>query len=517
MSDLERAELLKLRAEHQEVLAENRRLTKLLQESLNGNKQLQKQLAELQEKLDILIVQFNKRNRRDFGSKTERHNPRPAIETAGLKTTKIDKLPATPPTSSKHEKHILRHNLPTREVIHKVTPQEAICPHCSIDTVFVRDEISHQLERLQYSLERLQHLQEVRACPKCKQYIVTASKPCPPIPGSYAGPGLLADIVVNKLADGLPNHRQERRFSREEAIIPRSTQCDWMLTASLTVQPLWELLKSKILESHIIQTDESELKVQDRMLKGKMRKGKMTVYRGDRRRPYTVFDFSPNQSFVRNLQFLKDFKGIVQADAANGFDALFKDGTKAEAGCSAHSRRRYFDCLVVEPVMANNVLKIYGNLYEIERKTKDATPAVRLAMRRRFSKPLVKRLRKLIVNMRSPLTPKHPLTAAIDYTLNHWLALTRFLKNPEIEIDNNASEREIKSFVLDRKNFLFAGSDAGGKAIAILLSLIASANRNDIDPRKYLTDIFTRINSMKTSELHELLPDRWKQKQANTS
>lgn len=510
MSDPEREELLKLREE-------NRRLANLLKEALEGNKILQKQLVELQEKLDILIVQFKKRNRRDFGSKTERHNPRPAVAEETPKIAVVVEQATVRKPKDKHEKHILAQDLPTAEVAHTVMPEAAICPHCIVDTVFVRNEVTHQLERLQHSLQRLRHLQEVRACPKCKQYIVTAEKPCPPIPGSYAAPGLLADIAVNKLADGLPIYRQERRFNREDAIIPRSTQCDWMLAISLTVLPLRDLLKSEILKSHILQTDESELKVQDRKLKGKMRKGKMTVYRGDRNRPYTVFEFSPSQSFGRNLEFLKGFTGIVQADAATGFDALFRDGTKTEAGCSAHSRRRYFDCLVVEPVMADKVLKIYSKLYEIEEKARNATPAVRLAIRRRFSKPWVKKLRKVIVKMQSSLTPKHPLMQAIDYTLNHWLALTRFLKNAEIEIDNNASEREIKAFVLDRKNFLFAGSDAGGEAIATLLSLIASAKRNKVDPRKYLTDVFTRINSMKTSELPELLPDRWKQNQMNSS
>lgn len=515
MSDPERKELLKLRKEHTEAVAENRRLTKLLQEALDGNKQLQKQMTELQEKLDILIVHFKKRNRHDFGSKTERHNPRQAP--APSKTASIPKQKEAQEAGSKHEKHILSQNLPTVAVPHAVNFEDAICPRCAIDTVFVRNEVTYQIERLQHSLQRLQHLQEVRACPKCKLYIVTAEKPCPPIPGSYAGPGLLADIAVSKLADGLPNHRQERRFGREDAIIPRSTQCDWMLAISLTVSPLRDLLKREILESHIIQTDDSELKVQDRQLKGKMRKGKVTVYRGDRNRPYTVFEFSPTQSFARNRDFLKDFTGVVQADAAKGFDALFKDGSKTEAGCNAHARRRFFDCLVVAPTMANEVLEIYGKLYEIEEKIRNAAPDVRRATRHEFSKPLIEQLKATIVRIRAAITPKHPLMQAIDYALNHWFALTRFLEDPAIEIDNNASEREIKSFVLDRKNFLFTGSNAGGEAIATLLSLIASAKRHKIDPCKYLTDIFTRINTMKTSQLHEFLPDRWKQKQQTNS
>jgi transposase len=513
MSDSEREELIRLRQETAE-------LRQLLKQANEANTELRKMLADLQEKLDILIVQLKKRNRRDFGNKTERHNPRQGATMTDELATSTEQVPVSsqPGRSAdavkqtvERKKHIRWQNLPTVPVTHKVAPQDATCPHCAVETDFVRNEITYQLESLRQSVQRLEHLQEVRACPKCKQYIVTAEKPCPPIPGSYAGPGLLSDVAVDKLADGIPNYRQEKRYRREDAIIPRSTQCDWMIAIAHTVRPLYDLLSSQVLLSQIIQTDDSELKVQDRKHKRKMRKGKLSVCRGDRKHPYVIFRFSPTQSFARNIEFFKDFAGIVQADAARGFDALFRDGTKIEAGCSAHSRRRYYDCLVVEPVLANSVLDIYEDLYKIERRIKDASPAVRLAIRRRYSKPLIKKMYKIIVAMRNSLNPKHPLMQAIEYTLNHWIALTRFIGHSDLEIDNNASEREIKDFVLDRKNFLFSGSDRGGETIAILLSLIASAKRNNVDPRRYLTDVFSRINSMKVSELETLLPDRWKQ------
>lgn len=532
MTESERAELERLKEAYQRALSDNEQLRKVaeglkqqLKKASEDNAELRKLLKELQDKLDILIVQFKKRNRRDFGNKTERHNPR---QGATLTEDQSDTEAASPTSKPSEQaqpkaapadrkKHIRSQNLPTVPVHHKVAPEQATCPHCAVETKFVRNEITYQLESLRQSVQRLEHLQEVRACPKCKQYIVTAEKPCPPIPGSNAGPGLLADIAVDKLADGLPNNRQEKRYRRIDAIVPRSTQCDLMIAIAQTVRPLWDLLKTGVLRSKMIQTDESELKVQDRKYKGRMRKGKLTVYRGDVRHPYNVFDFSPTQAFARNIEFLKDFVGIVQADAARGFDALFRDGTKIEAGCSAHARRYYYDCLVIEPKLANSVLDIYDALFRIERRIENAPPEARLAIRRRYSKPLVKQLHRTIVNMRDSLTPKHPLMQAIEYTLAHWIALTRFLGHPDVEMTNNASERDIKDFVLGRKNFLFAGSDRGGETIAILLTLISSAKRNTVDPREYLTDVFSRINSMKTSELDTLLPDRWKQTQSKTS
>lgn len=338
---------------------------------------------------------------------------------------------------------------------------------------------------------------------------MTAEKPCPPIPGSYAAPGLLAEVCVNKLADGLPNNRQTKRFKRAHATIPRSTQSDWMLACSLLVEPLYDLLKREALLSRVIQTDDSEIKVQDRRHKRKMRKGKMTVYRGDRHHRVVVFDFSPDLSFARNKAFLADFVGLVQADAAGGFDALFADGTKIEVGCNAHARRKYYEALIVDPKNCGEILDMYHELYEIEKRIRRSSPSERLAVRQRESKPVTEKLYSKVLLLRAECNPSNPVMKAVRYTLAHWPALTRFLDDGGLQIDNNASEREIKDFVLDRKNFLFTGSNAGGKAIAILLSLIASAKRNKIDPRAYLTDLFTRINAMKISELTQLLPDRW--------
>jgi transposase len=517
MSDSEYEELIRLRQQTVEQQQSMAKLQKQLEASNRANAEQHKLLTNLQDKFDILITQMKKRNQRDFGSTTERHNPKPALATQDTATLLRTK-PKREPKPRNHVKHILTQNLPTEPVPHHVKPEYLMCPDCDIETDFVRNEITYQLERLTHTLKRLQHEQEVRACSKCKKYIVTAEKPCPPIPGSYAGPGLLADIVTSKLADALPNHRQEKRFKREAAIIPRSTQCDWMLAISFTTEPLYELLKHQILLSKITQTDDTEIKIQDRKHKRKMRKGKMTVYRGDRQHPFVAFDFSPTQSFERNIAFLKSYAGIVQADAANGFDALFKDGTKTEAGCNAHSRRRYYEALFLDPKGCSEVLDVYHKIYGIEAEIRTASPEHRLAVRRRKIKPLVKELRKKVVALQNSLNPSNPVMKAVEYTLAHWIALTRFLKDPDIDVDNNACEREIKDFVLDRKNFLFAGSDAGGKAIAILLSLISSAKRNNVEPREYLTDVFSRINSMKTSELEQLLPDRWaKARDQNTA
>ena len=515
MSDGDYEELLRLRGEYPRAVAENQRLTQLverlqhqLKESLEGNAELRQLLKTVQEKLDLLLVQTKKRNRRDFGSKTERNNPRPA-RTRFRSKAPAPVAPETPETVGTDGERIPWPNLDGQKVPHPVNQADIMCPTCNVETEFVSNTLTYQLEKLTNRFKRLEHEQEVRACPKCKTYIVTGEKPCPPIPGSYAGPRLLAGVIVDKLSDGLPNYRQENRLRREQVSIPRSTQCDWTLTAAFTLGPLYELLKCELLSSQIVQTDDTGIKIQDRRLKGRTRKGKMTAYRGDDSHPLIAFDFSPDQSFDRNKEFLKDFRGIVQADAANGFDALFTDGTKTEAGCNAHSRRKFYECHAIDPKTCQPILDIYGGLYAIERRIEGKPAPIRLAVRRKESKPLVKKLRKKIQALQDTQGPAQPLMKAIEYSLRHWIALTRFLKNPEINLDNNLCEQAIKGFILARKNFLFTGSDDGGRAIAVLMTFIASAKRNKIDPEEYLADVFARINSLKTSELKQLLPDRW--------
>lgn len=504
MSNKEYKELLSLREE-------NKELRKQLQETIENNKQLGQQLKELQDKLDILITQMKKRNQRDYGPKTERHNPKPALAVAEAPTDIVTIEPPKKPVARNHEKHILElvQQLTPEPVHHSVSPEELLCPTCIVETVAWGQKVTYQLEKLTQTLKLLEHRTEVRSCPKCKQYVVTAEKPVPPIPGSYAGPGLLADIITSKFDDALPNNRQEKRFKREKAIIPRSTQSDWVIETAFTIAPLYDLLKKDVLSSKCVKTDDSEIKVQDRKYIGKMRKGKMSVYLGDKHHKSTVFDFSPNKSFARNKEFLKDFRGYIQADAANGFDALFEDNSKIELGCNAHARRRFFECLTVETETCNEILNIYGELYGIEKDIKNKTPEERLSARQMKSRPLINTLHLKLVALKGALNPTNPLMEAVNYALNHWLALTRFLDDPDLDIDNNTSEQAIKSFVLMRKNSLFTGSDAGGKAAATHLSFIASCKRNNISPVDYLTDVFTRINSMRTSELEQLLPHRW--------
>lgn len=512
MPDSGKQELQRLRNEHATALAENKRLqalveqlTKQIGESLKANEELRQLLSDLQAKLDTLIVQQKKRNRRDYGKKTERYNPRPAVP-----DSKKDGTPK--PRRRKNKDRLAQiENLPTEIVSHAVSDNERFCQDCKVDKVLIGEEVTYQLERIVNTMKRLQNVQEVLACPKCKSKVVVAPKPQPPFPKCLAAPGLLSHVIVSKYADFTPLYRLERIYAREGAPIPRSTLCDWVLAASLTLQPLRDLLQTRVLKSKVVRTDDTEVKILDRKTKKNIRRGKMTAYLGDDNNPYSIFDFSPNQSFDRNKKMFENFRGFVQADAAPGFDAIFEDGKCVEVGCNAHARRKFFECLHIYPDKAKDVLQIYKDIYDVEEEAREKhkTPDQLLLLRQEKSKPLFAILKDKLLEMQPSQLPKSPLSGAINYVLKHWTALTRHLADPDLNIDNNLTEQTIKDFVLARKNFLFVGSEEGGRAAATCLSILASAKRNKVEPWAYLKDIFTRINDLRTSQLEQLLPDVW--------
>ncbi len=390
-----------------------------------------------------------------------------------------------------------------------MTANKSCCPTCSTGTVFVRNEISYQLEHLKSTIEKLEHQQEVRACPKCKTYVVTAEKPAAPWPGALCGPILLAHTIVSKFADGLPHYRQAKISKRGKVIIPRSTRSGWTLQSAQLLQPLYDRLKAEVLKSSVIKTDDTEIKVQDRTRVNGIRKGKMTPYVGDDTHPLTFFDFSPDKTFASNYQILKDFSGVVQCDAATGFDILFRDGSKTEAGCNSHGRRKSSEVEDLEVVTCNEILDLYSKAYAIEQRLKGAKAEEILAVRQAETKPLFQKLHEIYSTLKTTIHPTHALKQSVEYNLRHWQALTLFIDDPRVAICNNEAERAIKEFVLVRKNCYFVGSDAGGKAAAVYLSFIASCCRNKIDPLEYFADVFKRINDTKLPDLCKLLPNVW--------
>ncbi|MDP8236984.1 MAG: IS66 family transposase [Candidatus Erginobacter occultus] len=412
-----------------------------------------------------------------------------------------------------HGRQRIPEHLERREVIFDVPEEERHCPHCSGEMKHIGDEVSEQIEFIPASLFVIREVSKKYACERgCA--ILTAQKPMRPIEKGLAGPGLLAHVAVGKYADHLPLHRQEEIFKRQGVKLARSTLCDWMGTCAELVRPLFDLMKERVMMSKAIQTDDTPVGVLDREWT-RTRIGRLWTYVGDAAHPFTVYDYTPNRKRDGPSNFMEDFQGYLQADAYPGYDAIFNDPERqvTEVACWAHVRRKFFEAQSSDVQLPLIMLTYIRLLYEVEREARDLKldGRGRYALRQARSVELLDGIHTYLKREQGNALPKSPEGQAISYTLSNWKALTRYCEDGDLEIDNNGAERSLRGVVIGRKNWMFFGSDRGGRTAAILNSLITSCKRNQVEPFAYLKDIFERISAHPVSRLEELLPDRWKE------
>ena len=413
------------------------------------------------------------------------------------------------PTRRGHGRQRLSQDLPRRRVEHELVGEALACPCCGGDRVWIGQEVSEQLEYVPASVYVLEHVRGKYACRRCEGEVVVADKPTQPIEKGLAGPGLLAATIVNKYSDHLPLYRQEKIFKRHGVKISRSTTCGWMRDCAALVKPLVDLMSRRVKQSKVIHTDDTPVPVQDPN-RDKTRTGRFWVYVGDTAHPYTVYDYTPTRSRDGPLRWLDDFRGYLQADAYSGYDVLYRGGGVVEVGCWAHCRRYFFDARLSDPARSHTAMAWIRRLYEVERQAKALDATERAVLRQQQSVVLLDQLRRWLDDQHVEVLPKSPMGQAIGYALSNWRALTRYTQDGDLSIDNNVSERALRPVAIGRKNWLFAGSDAGGKTAAILMSLIRSCERHDVEPLAYLRDVLTRIADMTIPQLSQLLPDQWK-------
>ena len=396
-----------------------------------------------------------------------------------------------------------------RRVEYDLAEHERNCPHCQAAMRRIGEDTSETLEFIPASVVVIEHIQAKYACAHgCT--IRTAAKPAQPVDRGLAGPGLLAHVVVNKFADHLPLHRQEGILARYGIELSRQTMCDWMRSAAGLLEPLWMRMKGKVLESAVIQTDDTPVAVLDRKL-SKTRTGRTWTYLGDRTRPYTVYDYTPTRKRDGPQQFLGEYDGFLQADAYAGYDCLYGPQRATEVACWAHSRRKFFEARTTDAARAYRVLAMIQILYRIERAARKAElkPSGVRKLRQRQAAPIVAALGDYLRQEADKVLPKSPIAQAIGYALNHWGALNVYLSDGRLNIDNNASERSLRGVAVGRRNWMFFGSDRGGKTAAVLLSIVETCRRHRIDPFAYLRDIFRRIAGHPINRIDELLPGNW--------
>jgi transposase len=248
--------------------------------------------------------------------------------------------------------------------------------------------------------------------------------------------------------------------------------------------------------------------VLDRRL-DRTRPGRLWVYLGDRDHPYSVYDFTADRSRDGPERFLGSYKGYLQADAYSAYDRIYSRGV-VEVGCFAHARRKFYEARTTDPERAHEALARIRRLYEVERAAKDLDDAARLALRRERSAPMLDSLGRWLEEQSLRVLPKSPMGQAVGYTRSNWTALNRYLEAGYLSIDNNAAERALRPVAVSRKNWLFCGSDGGGRTAAVLFSVTATCKGLGINPFAYLRDVLDRVAVHPARRVADLLPDRWR-------
>ncbi len=340
--------------------------------------------------------------------------------------------------------------------------------------------------------------------------IVTAPLPDHPIAKCKAAPGLIAHAVVSKYADHLPWYRQDEIFAREGVRLPRSTLDDWALNTAEAIAPLGQVLKQTVLDTEVLFTDDSPLPLLEKG-RGRTHTAYLWVYiRGGPGPALVAFDFTYDRRKQRPLEYLDDYSGYIHADAYSGYDELFRREGIIEVGCWAHARRGFDQALRSRPREASQILVLIGQLYTAERCLRGLPADQRREGRQATVAPIVDRIFAHIEPMYAATTPSEPLHKACVYALNQRQPLHTFLEDGRLEPDNNTAENAIRPLAIGRKNWLFAGSERGGQATALYLSLIQSCKACQVNPWAYFNDILRRIMSHPVRRLRELLPDQWK-------
>ena len=399
-------------------------------------------------------------------------------------------------------------HLPREVVTHSLV---CSCPNCGGTLKSLGEDVSEVLEYVPARFKVIRHVRPKLVCGLC-QSIVQAPAASRPVERGMAGPALLAHVLVSKYADHLPLYRQAAIYHREGVELERSTLAEWIAQMSALLAPLGRALGQHVLAGSTLHADDTPVPVLAPGM-GKTRTGRLWAYVRDERPagqdtpPAVWFRYSTDRKGIHPQRHLKEYQGILHADGYAGFNQLYGTGRITEVACWAHVRRNFYDIVQAtgSPVAAEAIERIAA-LYAIEKQIRAKPPDHRRSVREARAGPLLAELKIWLRKQLSMVSAKSSLAQAISYALVRWTALTRYLSNGQIEIDNNAAERSLRTVALGRKNYLFAGSDAGGERAALMYSLIGTARLNGINPQDYLAYVIERIADHPINRVDELLP-----------
>ena len=395
-----------------------------------------------------------------------------------------------------------------RTLIHH-EPDNSHC-QCGCALKRIGEDVSEKLDYTPgvFTVER--HIRGKWVCDQCET-LIQAPVPAQVIDKGIPTSGLLAHVMIAKFADHLPLYRQESIFGRAGLVIARSTLAQWVGNCGVQLQPLVDALRDAVLAQHVIHADETPVSM---LAPGEKKTHRAYVWAYAISQfsdlAAVVYDFSPSRAGEHARNFLQDWKGKLVCDDFGGYKASFELGV-TEIGCMAHARRKFFELHATnKSQLAEQALRYIQLLYEIEHEVRDLKPDLRRRIRQEKAVPVMDALHAWMITQRLLVHDGSAISKALDYSLKRWTALSRYLDDGAVPIDNNWAENQIRPWALGRKNWLFAGSLRSGKRAAAIMSLIQSARLNGHDPYAYLKDVLTRLPTQRASEIAELLPHRWR-------
>ena len=473
--------------------------------------------------IERLKLEIARLRRERFGASSERSARIEQLElrledleeAAGEVVAQIDETTAVAAFARhKPARRPLPDHLPRHRIVHP-GPEACLC--CGGTALRkLGEDVTETLDRIPASWRVIQHVRERFSCRACET-ITQEPAPFHPISRGRAGPELLAEVVFGKFGLHLPLHRQSERFAREGVPIEVSTLADWVGAVTTALRPMVELIEAHVRDAARLHLDDTPVPV---LAKGRTRTGRLwTAVRDDRPfggpdPPAAAYFYSPDRSGSHAETWLDRYVGIVQADAFSGFGRLYdprrRTGAMIEAGCWAHARRKFFELADLQkaPIAIEAVARIDA-VFAVEREINGRSPDDRRAVRQERSRALVASLETWLRANRANLSPKIKTAVAIDYMLKRWTAVTRFLDDGRICLSNNAAERSIRPLAVGRRNWTFAGSDAGGRRAAAMYTLIETAKLNGVDARAWLADILARLPGHPARHIADLLPWNW--------
>jgi len=491
-------------------------LRSLAAQLLQNIERLDKEVLHHKTRNQQLIHEIAQLKRHRFAKRAESFSPDQASLLDDLIDTDIAAIEAeleilapksaSTPARQKPKRTALPAEFPRMLIHHE--PENTQC-QCGCALKRIGEDVSEKLDYTPgvFSVER--HVRGKWVCNACET-LIQAPVPAQVIDKGIPTAGLLAQVMIAKYADHLPLYRQEKIFGRAGLAIPRSTLAQWVGTCGVQLQPLVDALREVVLKHDVVHVDETPVQM---LAPGSKKTHRAYVWAyattSTADTQAVVYDFSPGRSGEYARNFLGDWKGKLVSDDYGGYKASFALGV-TEIGCMAHARRKFYELHATKKsILAEQALQYIAAIYEVEREVRDLEPDERRRIRQEKAAPLMQTLHAWMIAQRELVFEGFAITKALDYSLKRWAALSRYLDDGAVPIDNNWCENQIRPWALGRKNWLFAGSLRSGQRAAALMSLIQSAKLNGHDPYAYLKDVLTRLPTQRASEITDLLPFRW--------